>query len=96
LALFVLVFGAWYCFEYTTARARWLSVAREAPHRIVGRIDGQPIVIGGVEMRDGREYVILPGYERVAYYLFRPIVFVDEALTGRRFRMAPPLDDASR
>ena len=39
--------------------------------------------------RDGRAYVIIPPDYRALYYLFRPVMYVDEAATGMRFHVGP-------
>ena len=39
--------------------------------------------------RDGREYVIVPVGYRALYYAFRPIMYLDGAVTGMRFHVGP-------
>jgi len=39
--------------------------------------------------RDGHRYVIIPPTGRVLYYLYRPVMYVDQAATGMRFHIGP-------
>ena len=39
--------------------------------------------------RDGRRYLIIPSSARWLYYLYRPLMYVDGALTGMRFHIGP-------
>ena len=39
--------------------------------------------------RDGRAYVIVPAEARWLHYVFRPLMYVDGALTGMRFHIGP-------
>lgn len=47
--------------------------------------------VGNTEVweKDGRPYVIFPKEQIALYYLFRPIAYVDGALTGIRFHIGP-------
>jgi len=38
---------------------------------------------------DGRRYVIIPAAARVLYYLYRPVMYADQAATGMRFHIGP-------
>ncbi|QQS42871.1 MAG: hypothetical protein IPM63_08040 [Acidobacteriota bacterium] len=39
--------------------------------------------------KDGMTYVIFPENLRALYYLYRPVSYVDGALTGMRFHIGP-------
>lgn len=39
--------------------------------------------------RDGRAYVIVPAETPWLYYVFRPLMYADSALTGMRFHIGP-------
>ncbi|MCO6511354.1 MAG: hypothetical protein J5I65_11245 [Aridibacter famidurans] len=39
--------------------------------------------------KDGMTYVIFPENFRALYYLYRPVSYVDGALTGMRFHIGP-------
>jgi hypothetical protein len=39
--------------------------------------------------RDGREYVIYPAGARSLYYLFRPVAYADQMLTGTGAHIGP-------
>jgi cbb3-type cytochrome oxidase subunit 3 len=39
--------------------------------------------------RDGRVYVIFPRGNPALYYLYRPLTYVDGAVTGMRFHIGP-------
>ncbi|MCX8038648.1 MAG: hypothetical protein N3D11_16665 [Candidatus Sumerlaeia bacterium] len=39
--------------------------------------------------RDGNAYIIFPKDMPVVYYVFRPLSYVDGALTGMRFHIGP-------
>jgi hypothetical protein len=39
--------------------------------------------------RDGRTYVIVPIGARLLYYVYRPVMYVDQAATGMRFHIGP-------
>jgi hypothetical protein len=42
-----------------------------------------------VWQRDGRSYLIIPSHARWLYYIYRPLMYVDGALTGMRFHIGP-------
>ena len=39
--------------------------------------------------RDGHRYVIVPTNARLLYYVYRPIMYLDQAVTGMRFHIGP-------
>jgi hypothetical protein len=39
--------------------------------------------------RDGHRYLIVPSSARVLYYLYRPAMYADQAVTGMRFHIGP-------
>ena len=39
--------------------------------------------------RDGQSYVIFPPESRIVYYGYRPLMYLDIALTGMRFHIGP-------
>jgi len=39
--------------------------------------------------KDGQAYVIFPESSKALYYAFRPLTYVDGALTGMRFHIGP-------
>jgi hypothetical protein len=39
--------------------------------------------------RDGRAYVIFPSDGAILYYLFRPLSYIDGAVTGMGFHIGP-------
>jgi len=39
--------------------------------------------------RDGKPYVIFPKDAPMVYYVFRPLSYVDAALTGMQFHIGP-------
>ncbi len=39
--------------------------------------------------RDGKPYVIFPIEQRYAWYLYRPLTYLDAFLTGTRFHIGP-------
>ncbi len=39
--------------------------------------------------RDGQTYVIFPQDQPVFYYAYRPLTYIDAALTGMRFHIGP-------
>ncbi|HET7233555.1 MAG TPA: hypothetical protein VFJ16_26320 [Longimicrobium sp.] len=46
------------------------------------RVRRLPRYADGAVERDGRLYVIYPAGARPLYYVFRPVAYVDQALTG--------------
>ena len=52
---------------------------------------------GRVEVwaRDGRPYVIIPASARWLYYFFRPIMYLDAAMTGMGFHIGPHRDPSA-
>jgi hypothetical protein len=39
--------------------------------------------------RDGRPYLIIPSGSPWLYYLYRPLMYLDAAITGMRFHIGP-------
>lgn len=39
--------------------------------------------------KDGKAYVIFPADGKAAYYLYRPLTYLDGMLTGMRFHIGP-------
>jgi hypothetical protein len=48
-----------------------------------------------VWQRDGLPYVIFPEGDRLVYYLFRPLTYLDGALTGMRFHIGSHPDPSA-
>ena len=39
--------------------------------------------------RDGQPYMIFPTESQIMYYVYRPLMYPDAALTGMRFHIGP-------
>jgi hypothetical protein len=44
--------------------------------------------------RDGRPYLIIPSGSPWLYYLYRPLMYLDAAVTGMRFHIGPHRENA--
>lgn len=45
--------------------------------------------------KDDKAYVIFPKEYPVLYYFFRPMMYVDQSLTGIRFHIGPHMEAAT-